>query len=196
MLQVAVRTDAIKAQSAGHQARETVASVQLAGRIMLMRLVFERGAARFVAHQRTAQRTGKAMLHDGRIDTLREDLFGPLAALGWPRGWPVQPASVLHGLRLGSAVRLETMGNAPPGGRADPHSYCTILYDGPPEARQFGDMAALAIYFDPLNLIEIIWIDRETSVPSGVAWLAAETLDFTDWALFSPDYADWLAGND
>ncbi|MHA6718901.1 hypothetical protein ACX40Y_05565 [Sphingomonas sp. RS6] len=196
MLQVVVRSDAIKAQSAGYQARMTVASTRLAGRIMLMRQVFERGAARFVAHQRTAQRTGKPMLHDGRIDTLREDLFGPLAALGWPRGWPVPPASVLHGLRLGSAVPLEAMGKAPPGGRADPDSYLTVLYDGPLQARQFGDMAALAIYFDPLNRIEIIWIDREADVSSGVAWLAAESLDFTDWAGFSPDYAEWLAGND
>lgn len=196
MLRTVVRTESINAQIAVHRSGMTIASVHLAGRIMLMRLVFERGANRFVSYQRTSQRTGKAMLHDGRIETLRNGLFGPLAALGWPRGWPVPPASVLHGLRLGTAVRIESMGTASPKNRADPHSYFTVLYDGPPEARQFGDMAALAVYFDPLDLIEILWIGRESDVSSGVAWLAAETDNFSNWAGFCPEYARWLAGND
>lgn len=194
MLQVTIRTEAIEAHAEARGASGLNKDAWLAGSIMLRRRAFEAGAKRFAKYQRQAQQKDWPMLHDGRIDTLRRDLFGPLAELGWPGKWPTPAASILHGLRLDDAVPLQALGAVGAGG-ADPYSYLAKLYDGPPQARKAGDMAALTLYFDPLNRLEIVWIDREAAFSSGMAHVGSSTNGFTDWTRFSPDYARWLQGN-
>ncbi len=115
---------------------------------------------------------------------------------GGPLDWPMRAAAILHGIKLDPVLSLPATACCPGGPTLfslDGESYITELADGPPQAREYGDMTCLAAYFAPLNRMTIVWIGSEADKDAALSALAEETRNLTDWATVSPSYADWLA---
>ena len=149
----------------------------------------ERGARQ----ERARQLRLPSLLDDGRLATLEAAIFGPDSAHGYP--W--RAAAILHGFDrtyvLGLTRTRVRPGASKAAGDVDPESYLFKLLDGPPSERSFGGMAALGMYFDPLNLILIAWIGSETEFPAALRRVYDATGEFSEWGAVRGDFAARLA---
>jgi hypothetical protein len=153
----------------------TLTGLQAAEGIMAVRKTFEQLARRFNERQTKAASNDKPFLPDGRQKTLQDQLFGPLAGLGWP----TQAAAALHGLKLNTSRPIH---------RLDPHSYLAKIQVGPDQARSFGAYCGIAIYFDPLNSMDIAWVGPEVDLNKGWQTLDTQTSGFKNWSRVRPEY--------
>jgi hypothetical protein len=178
MLTVTIETAAIVAVQREYRETGIAANIATAVAIGNMRFGLVRAARRFAERQVRAVGAGKPYVRDGRAATLRHAVFDHLARHRWPHGWPIPAAAILHGLRLGERLPLPR----------DIQSYLAPLYDGPPQARQYGELVGLAVYFDPLRELRILWIGRESDFEDAREAVAHATDDFTDWSRIAPKY--------
>lgn len=193
MLRVVIRSELIAEAQRSYRERATYADLTIADQIRQMRLFLEAGARRFGDRQAHARRRGKPYLENGRGETLEAELFGPLAR----NGWPSRVGGILYGLKLSGRIAMEEVA-APVGirplGERDPHSYWALLQDGPDQARTFGDLVGIAVYFDPFDVIEVIWVGRARDAQGALNAMLDVTNRLSAWS-WHPAYAAWLAGD-
>jgi len=182
----------VTASQRGYRQQGTMHGVALARQVSVLRMALEERIRRFLQGQRKAAGQGDSLLDDGTQSTLMDQVLLPTGS----RAWPKRAAAILHGLNLPVAPLLPVLPCCPNGPdlRAlDSETYLTRLDDGPPQAREFGDMTALALYFAPLRTMCILWIGAEADPDSAKQDLESETADWTDWTGVCPPYAHWLA---
>ena len=177
MLTLGVRSEMISRVQAKYRESGTLLGTKAAERIMAVRRTFEHLASRFNDRQAKAATDRRPFLADGRQQTLEDQLFGPFAS----GGWPARAAAALHGLKL------KTIRSMP-----DPHSYLAKIQVGPDQAREFGDYCGIAVYFDPLHLMEILWVGPEVDLEQGWEMLRSQTGGFRDWSKLRPEYQERL----
>lgn len=190
MLKLVVRSPLIADVQRLYRERSTYGDLRIADKIRQMRLFLEYGAKRFEERQRSAMARGKRYLRDGRADTLEAELFGPLAR----NGWPSRVGGILHGLQLHDRIAMDLVVASDADqsfSDRDPHSYWAVLQDGPDQARTFGELVAIAVYFDPFQVIEIVWIGPTDDAQGAWQRQFDESGRISDWSRH-PNYAAWL----
>ena len=192
---LAVKLDLARINSAqaDYLALGTRRGTHFAARVMALRNAFQHASRRFGERQSAeVARSGRPLLADGTQQTLDDEVFGPMAAQGWPK----RSAAILHGLHL-PATPLLPAAPCCPGGRdladLDGDSYLTRLDDGPPQQRALGDTKALVIYLAPFAELRVFWMGAEADCVAAIAALSNETGSWTDLRPVAQDYADWLA---
>ncbi len=190
MLRIQLDYGRITAAQTGYREQGTRAAMEAAMGVMGFRQAFEHLVRRFGDRQSAAVAGGKDYLETGTQDELLTKVLG-----GGSHGWPTRAAAALHGLVLPVDPVLPEVPCRAGGAdlRAlDAESYLTTLNDGPPAAREFGKITALALYLHPLKTLKILWIGLDSDVGGARGRLQAETADWTDWSGLCGDYADWL----
>jgi len=154
-------------------------STDTAMRIMRMRKAFERLAGSFWKTQ--SNLSPETALPDGCFARLERDVLASTGRMGRPR----RGAAILHGLSRPTPLLppIQIHGQEKRTYRdADPESYLARLYFGRPEARKFSDLAALAVYFDLLKEMRVMWIGPDSDWGAATEALGKETGGFIDWS--------------
>lgn len=194
MLEIRLDDAAIIEVQKGHREQGTRAGAIMASRIMALHKMFQERIRRFGERQAAAKKSGAStLLPDGKRATLAELVMGDEAPLGYPR----LAGAILHGLHMASCTPLPRLsirnGATQAPGAVDPETYIFRLDDGPARERSLGDMTALGVYFDPLELMLILWIGPETGFADAWESLSVETDRFCDWTRKHPVFAASLA---
>lgn len=192
MLIIQLDLGRITASQSGYRLQGTMQGVALAQKVRAMRMALAALIERFHQRQRQAAGRGDPLMEDGTQSTLIDRVLGPTGK----NAWPTRAAAILHGLHLPVDPLLPAKPCCPGGPdllTLDGETYLTRLDDGPPQARQLGDMTALALYIAPLKTMRILWIGAEAEAAATERDLQDETANWTDWTGVSPPYAHWLA---
>lgn len=192
MLGIELDLARITASQSGYRQQGTMQGVTLARQVRSMRIALEALTRRFYQRQRKAAGRGDPVLEDGTQTTLLDKVLNPAG----PNAWPKRAAAILHGLHLPVNPLLPAWPCCPHGPNwlaLDGETYLTRLDDGPPQARQLGDITALARYIVPLKNMCILWIGAEADAAAAEQDLENDTANWTDWAGISGPYAHWLA---